>query len=203
MWQAKGVILGVMLVLGTATAAEQAADEKEKTADYYPLKTGTTWLYEVIADGQKSKVKSQVAKYETFDGKQVALVEMVIDGMVNSTMHMATTDKGVFRHRVNGVELAPPVCVLKYPIKKNETWETETIVGSEKLTVKSKAVGTEEVTVPAGTYSAVKAAVETTFNGQQSSFTYWFAPGVGIVKQTIVAEGKTITLELEKYEAAK
>ncbi len=203
MRQASGVILGVMLVLGTAAAAEQAADEKEKSADYYPLKTGMAWFYDVKADGQKSKVKSQVAKFETLDGKPVALVEMVVDGMVNSTMHMATTDKGVFRHRVNGVELAPPVCVLKYPFKKNETWETEAIVGSEKLTAKSTAVGSEEVTVPAGTYNALKATLETTFNGQQSTFTYWFAPGIGIVKQTIVSDGKTITLELEKYEPGK
>ena len=201
MRQASGLIL--VLALGIAGEAEQEATDKNKAPDYYPLKPGTTWSYEVNSDGQKTKLKSRVAKFETFDGKPVALVEMVIDGMVNSTMHMVTTDKGVFRHRVNGVELAPPVCVLKYPFKKNETWETETIVGSEKLTVKARAVDSEEVTVPAGTYKALKSVVDTTFNGQQSRFTYWFAPDVGVVKQTIVSDGKEISLELEKFEASK
>ena len=44
---------------------------------------------------------------ETIDGKALALVETVINGMVSTSEHMQTTDKGVFRHRINGVELSP------------------------------------------------------------------------------------------------
>ena len=62
---------------------------------------------------------------------------------------------------------------------------SETAIGNETLTIKSKAVGTEEVTVAAGKYKALKVEVETTAAGTQVSTTYWFAPDVGVVKQAI------------------
>jgi hypothetical protein len=201
MRQSTGLVL--VLVLGIAGAAAQTVGEKEKTPDYYPLKPGTKWFYELNTNGQKIKLNNQVAKIETFDGKPMALVETVIEGEVKATEHMSATDKGVFRHKINGIELTPPVCILKYPFKKNETWEIETTVGAEKLTIKAKAVDREEVTVPAGKYMALKADVDTTVMGQQVSATYWFAPEVGVVKQTMVIQGKDVTLELDKFEAGK
>jgi hypothetical protein len=201
MRKASGLIF--VLVFGIASAAAQAPPEKGKTADYYPLKPGTKWFYELNTNGQKIKLNNQVAKIENIDGKSLALVETVINGTVSATEHMQTTDKGVFRHRINGIELTPPVCILKYPFKKDETWEVETTVGAEKLTIKAKAVDSEEVTVPAGKYKALKADVDTTVMGMQVSATYWFAPEVGVVKQTMVIQGKDITLELDKFEAGK
>jgi hypothetical protein len=201
MRQAIGLFL--LIAAGIAGAAEQAATEKGATPDYYPLKPGTKWFYELNANGQKIKLHNQVKQIDTFEGKSMALVETVIGDEVKATEHMATTAKGVFRHRINGVELSPPVCILKYPFKKDETWEIETTVGTEKLTIKAKAVDTEEITVPAGKYKALKCDVDTTVMGMQVSATYWFAPDVGVVKQTMVIAGKDVTLELEKFEAGK
>ena len=195
--------LVLVLVVGIVGAAEQAAPDKEKTPDYYPLKPGTKWFYEMNANGQKIKMNNQVAKIETLDGKSLAMVETVINGSVAGTEHMSATDKGVFRHRANGVECSPPVCILKYPFKKDETWETETTIGNETVKVKAKAVDSEEITVSAGKYKTVRADVETTFMGNQFVATYWFAPDVGVVKQTMVIMGKNISLELEKFEAGK
>jgi hypothetical protein len=201
MRKATGWIL--VLVLGIAGAAQQAPTNKEKTPDYYPLKPGTKWSYEMNANGQKIKVLNQVALIETLDGKSLAKVETIRDGKVEGTEHLTTTDKGVFRYRANGVELSTPVCILKYPFKKLDAWEVETTMGSEKVTVKGKAVDREEVTVPAGKYQTLKTEVSTLVVGQQISATYWFAPEVGIVKYTMVIAGKDVTLELEKFETPK
>jgi hypothetical protein len=195
--------LMLVLVIGIAGAAEQAAPEQEKAPDYYPLKPGTKWFYEVDADGQKIKLNNQIAKVETIEGKSLAVVETVINGSVAGTEHITVTDKGIFRHRTNGVECSPPVCLLKYPFKKDETWETDTTIGNETVKGKAKAVGSEEVTVPAGKYKTVKAEIETTFMGMQSTATFWYAPDVGVVKQTMVSMGKKISAELEKFEPAK
>ena len=116
---------------------------------------------------------------------------------------MTATDKGVFRHRGNGVELSPPVCLLKYPFKKGDTWESETTLGNQQMKVKAKAVDFEEVTVPAGKYKAVKADGEFAVAGFTANFSYWFAPDVGIVKQTQESNGMKVSFELEKYEPAK
>jgi hypothetical protein len=201
MRHATGVIL--VLVLGIAGAAQQAPTENEKTKDYYPLKPGTKWFYNVNADGQNVKVNNQVAKLEKIDGKTLALVETVVNGSVSMSEHMQSTDKGVFRHRTNGIELSPPVCILKFPFKKDETWESTTMVGNESLKIKAKAIDTEEVTVPAGKYKALKVDADMTAAGMQISTTYWFAPDVGVVKQTTNLGGKNIILELEKFEAGK
>ena len=198
-------IFGLMLVLavGAAGAAEQAAPETEKSPDYYPLKPGTKWFYEMNANGQKIKLNNQVAKIEKLDGKSLALVETVINGMVAGTEHLSATEKGVFRHRANGVECSPAVLLLKYPFKKDDTWETDTTIGNETVKVKGKSLESEEVTVPAGKYKTIRADIETTFMGNQFTASYWFSPDVGVVKQTMVIMGKTISMELEKFEAAK
>jgi hypothetical protein len=201
MRKANGWIL--VLVVGIAGAAQQGATEKEKTPDYYPLKPGTKWLYEMNANGQKVKVLNQVALIETLDGKSLAKIETVVNGEVTGTEHVAATDKGVFRYRVKGVELPSPICLLKYPFKKNETWEMEATIGSEKLTVKGRAVDREELTVGAGKYQTLKVEVNTTVIGQQIISTYWFAPEVGIVKHTMVEAGKDVTWELAKFETPK
>ena len=201
MKQARGLLL--VLMMSTAAVGQDEATEKGKAPDYYPLTLGTKWIYELRAEGQKKKLTNQVAKFETIDGKKLAVVETVIDGTVTGTAHIAVTDKGVMCHRMNGVELAPPLCVLKYPFKKDDTWEVETTLGAEKMTVKGKAVGTEEVTVPAGKYKAVKVELERTVAGMQVSATSWFAPDAGVVKQTMSSGGSTATLELEKFEAGK
>ena len=201
MKHARGLFL-VLMVSGAALA-QDAATDKEKAPNYYPLTPGTKWIYELRADGQKKKLTNQVAKIETIDGKKLAVVETLIDGMVTGTAHIAVTDKGVMCHRMNGVELSPPICVLKYPFKKDETWEVETTLGTEKMTVKVKAGASEEVTVPAGKYKAIKAEMDRTVAGMQASATSWFAPDVGVIKQTMSAGGSTATLELEKFEAGK
>jgi hypothetical protein len=201
MKHARGLFL--VLMIGGAAVAQDEATDKEKTPNYYPLTVGTKWIYELRADGQKKKLTNQVAKIETLDGKKLAVVETLIDGMVTGTAHIAVTDKGVMCHRMNGVEVTPPICVLKYPFKKDETWEVETTLGAEKMTVKVKAGESEDVTVPAGKYKAIKADMDRTVAGMQASATTWFAPDVGVIKQTMAAGGSTATLELEKFEAGK
>jgi hypothetical protein len=76
--------------------------------------------------------------------------------------------------------------LLKFPVKTGESWENEYRVGEEmaKLTCR---VGSEEVEVPAGKYQAVTAHLDVIdVNGRKTSITYWFAEGVGVVKQTVL-----------------
>jgi hypothetical protein len=195
--------IGFLLVLaiGVASAAQQPEPDKEKTPDYYPLKPGTKWIYQFEENGKKMEITSQVAKLETIEGKSLALIERLVGGDVKETEHLTATDKGIFLNRRNGVEHSPPVCLLQYPVKKGDAWESETTLGNQQMKVKSKSVDFEEVTVPAGKYKAVRVDVEIAVGGINANLTYWFAPDVGIVKQT--NNGTKVSFELEKYEAAK
>ena len=197
---------GIFIVLITAFPglAQDAPKKAKKLPDYYPLKTGTKWTYEVDpGNGQKVQVTNQITKIETIDGKSLARMETVVNGMVAATEHLESTPKGVFRHRSNGVEVSPPVCVVKYPYKEGETWTAEPKIGPQQLKLSLKSGKEEEVSVAAGKYKAVSVNVESDVNGVKINSTTWHAPDVGIVKQFTEFGGKSLKMELVKFEAAK
>jgi hypothetical protein len=198
--------IGFLLVMaiGITSAAQQAETIKQKAPDYYPLKPGTKWFYVVEANAQKIKLTSQVAKVEQIEGKSLTLVESVVNGNVTATEHLAATDKGIFRHRTNGIEISPPVCILQYPVKKGDTWESETTLGNQQMKVKGTTVDIDPaVKVPAGTFKALRADGEITIGGMVITTTYWFVPDIGVVQQVTNVNGMKITIQLEKYEPAK
>ena len=67
----------------------------------------------------------------------------------------------------------------------------------------STAFSHEEVEVPQGKYEAVKVVVTTKQAGNAISSTYWFAPGVGNVKQVMSFSGKGNPFELIDFKNAQ
>ena len=113
-------------------------------------------------------------------------------------------EKGIFRHRYNGVEITPPICLLKFPIKKNDSWKTESVTGKEKVKMACKS-DEEEIEVPAGKFKTVKVVLdaEVVDAGIIVSTTYWFASRTGIVKQHVNINGMQFSILLEKFEEGK
>lgn len=189
------LVLGVILV----STRPSIADDKVKPPDYLPLKEGMKWHYQVEGNGVKVPLITQVAKIESINGQPLARVETVAKGMVVASEHLSNTPQGIFRHRFNGVDVSPPVCVLKYPVKNGASWESENKLGEQKAKMACR-VGSDEVEVPAGKYKAVTVQVDAEVEGMKLTTTYWFAAGVGIVKQTVEFGGRKTTMALEKFE---
>ncbi len=145
----------------------------------------------------------RVAKHEKVGDVACALVETVRDGNVVAREHIAATDDGVYRYTANGARIEPPVRFLKLPPRKGDTWKVEANVGG--ITVKGTFVaGAEEVKVPAGSYKTVTARSEDTQIGDMKlNVTYYFAPGVGVVKQTGRFGDREVVLELERFDSPK
>lgn len=195
----------VVLWLGLGSQAVPGADDAKPGQDYYPLKAGSKWIYSGDVNGQKISMTNQIAKIENIDGISLSRLETLNAQMaVVSNEHLAATEKGVFRHRITGIESDPPFCILKYPVKSGETWQVDSKVGNDVITG-SCTVEKEEVTVPAGKYTTMKVTTkaEVVPSGQKVDNTVWLAPGVGIVKQKSDLGAVTISLELEKFEAGK
>jgi hypothetical protein len=192
--------IGPLVVLVSAAVASA---DGEKMPDYFPLKEGTKRHYRVNANGQPGQLTTHVVKIEKSDGQELARMETVAPGSAMLTEHLSSSPKGVFRHRSNGVEAAPPVCVLKYPVKKGESWETDYKAGSQTIKMTSRVTGEEEVEVPAGKYKAITVEAVADVAGMKTTTTYWFAADVGIVKQVASIGGFMVTLELEKFEPGK
>jgi hypothetical protein len=194
------LLLAALPCLAQPPGAEKA---KEKGPDYYPLKVGSKWHYLAEAEnGRKGLLLIQIAKIENFEGKDMARAETVMQGNVVDIQHLSVNDQGIFRNRKNEQAIAPPVCLLKYPVKEGEHWEAEIRVGDQQGTM-TGLEGREEIQVPAGKYHTITTLIETTVNGTKISNKYWFAANVGIVKQSVVVAGTSVKMELIKYDEAK
>lgn len=178
-----------------------AAPEQGPVLDYYPVQIGTRWHYRVEAADKQGQMTMQVGKIEKIDDQVLARMESLTKGRVTGSEHIRSDATGIHRHRVNGLECTPPLCLLRYPVKDGESWESEIRMGEEKAKVKC-TVGKDEVEVPAGKYKAVTTRVELEQAGKKFVFVYWFVPGVGVVKQTGELGDLRMKLELEKFEAA-
>lgn len=198
----KFIVLAVVLVSAALVWSQQPQQAKKKSNNYLPLQKGNKWHYRVQVAGKSFDVTTQVSEIEKVKGQSLAKVDAVSQGKVVMSEHLRQDAKGVFRHRVNGIAVSQPVCVLKYPIMKGDSWKSKTKVANQEIELRCR-VGKAEVTVPAGKYKAVTVEAEGKANGQPISTTYWFAPNVGIVKQTIEIGGTSTTMELVKFEQGK
>jgi hypothetical protein len=105
---------------------------------------------------------------------------------------------------MNGVEVSPPLCLIKYPLKQGQTWESEMMTGSgPKAKVEGTQGGPEEVQVPAGKYRAIPCTIVVTAGTAKYTNVFWFAEDVGIVKQRSELGPQTVIMELTKFEAGK
>jgi hypothetical protein len=182
-----------------SATSKDSSSSAEPLANYCPLKARTKWRYRVTANGVTATMTREVAKIEVIDGQSLARIDSIMDGNLVGSEHLANNDKGLFRHRYDGVPFEPPICILKYPVKEGESWPLECRSGNDRMTgICTCAM--EEVTVPAGKFKTVKVIVIAQYQGQSVSGTYWLAAGVGIVKQTVDMAGGTMDLELERVE---
>jgi Protein of unknown function (DUF3108) len=199
--------LGIVIVLAASLALAQDAqkdkkDVKDKAPDYYPLQAGNEWHYSATANGQTTKVVTRIAKVENLDGQLLARLE---SPNAKDTEHLFQNEKGVFRARLNGMEVTPPFQLIPYPAKPGMKWKGEFTVAGEKgtHTYTGEIQKEESIKVAAGKYETIRVYIKLEENGQQVETTYWFAKDVGFVKQTLDVAGASITLELEKFERKK
>ena len=191
-------LFGFSLLLTTSLSAQKPVEKS-----YYPISEGNKWHYLIKAEGQpERKLTNQIAKIEMIDGESLARLETVINGNVAASEHLQITEKGLFRKRFNGTEINPPICLLKFPIKDGEKWESNTKIGAIELKVKCN-LEFEEAVVPAGKFKCAKVHVETEQKGANIITTYWFAPELGMVKQYVDINSKAFSVQLEKFESSK
>jgi hypothetical protein len=190
--------LPLLLVLGSSART----DDKAPQTPYFPLKVGDTWDYHM----GDTKFTLKVAKFEEVDKQNCARLEMTVGGKVHSYDLIAVKADGVFRYVTDGNKAEPPVCFLKLPSKKDETWKVESsVAGQGKLTGTFKSGEVEEVKVGDKKYEKVVtvSSDDMVAGGQKISVTYYFAKDVGMVKQTLSVNGQQVVIELDKFEAGK
>jgi hypothetical protein len=202
------VVRGATLALAMAMAAPPAEQPAlTKTTPYYPMQVGATCTYK----SGESHFSLTVTKIEKVGTTMCARIELMQDGKVvqGGSEDVYLGDDGVYRLAAGDQQVDPPVLVLKLPPTKNDAW-TFDAKAAGKAGAKESLRGTvterdgEQVTVPAGSYTAVSVSCQDLdANGAKYAYTTWYAKDVGMVKQEINACRRKVTIELEKYEPAK
>ena len=202
-------------------------------SDYLPVKVGATWTSNgQISAGSFTRVSTiSVVAVDNFQtqttltdstGKQIATIESwncTSEGLVQLGGPLASSIQGTFGNAAMKILSTTGVTIPAH-INPGDLWTQVTqfeftipnlsITGT--LTYAFKAIGLEQVTVPAGTFNAMKIQVNAKSENVKSGVPinisadgfYWFAPGVGRVKgsEKVSANGNLVTDvegELQSY----
>lgn len=201
------LLLPIYLIATAAVVHAQTSQEAAApltAAQLYPLAQDAEWHYTMHSEKGIWEMSYQVAKLESENDQQAYRVEMVLDKKIVLTEHLHQTPEGLFRSRLQDARLSPPLLLLKNPVEPGQQWTTKTQIGAQELTIEC-AVESERVKVPAGEYDAIKLTVATQADESDIRSTYWFAPGVGIVRQDAVigADSDEMYIELTKYQPGR
>lgn len=143
--------------------------------EYFPNTNGYSWTY----------ISSGFSHTRTWDGSQsfsgLTLQKMkIVNGGTSEVLYLVT-DSGVTFY---GYSMAPTPdswAILSFPLTTGKKW---TRVYNSDYRGSSEVIGTETVTVPAGTFTCIK--VKTNFAmllfGMNKEIYDWYAPNVGLVK---------------------
>jgi hypothetical protein len=188
----------VLFLMATLAGAQDG----KKTPNYFPLDEGNEWLYRVTENGAKSKLIMRIGKLED-KFKGLARLE---SPDVNRSEHLTQTDKGIFRHRADGDAVTPPFCLLPYPPKPGTKWADTFTVGKIQAKYAGEIFKEEAIDVPFAKMkklTALRAVITLEEKGKTIETTYWFVQDVGIVKQSFEIAGRSVLLELEKFDKKK
>jgi len=185
----------------TGNPAAPPAAELPVAADYYPLAVGNVWQFQMTTAGRTQPIEFRAAKLEIIDNVPMVRIDTVVAGNVVASESLVANDKGLFRYRYNGIEIAPPIMLLRNPVRVGDSWSAETQIGGQKMNVSCR-VAEEKVTVKAGEFQTIKLSVETAAEGVQIKSDYWLSADTGIVKQLLTIGGTVVEIELKKFVPA-
>ena len=171
---------------------------------FLQLKEGATWTY--VSGTTEGKVR--VVGREKIGEVETYVLQTTIGSSSSEKEYLVSDDKGIRMLRQSTddrkTDYIDPFVRLKLPPAKGDTWEWKGELGKDKASVTFMNDGEEEITVPAGKYKAWKVSAVMEIGGVKHSGANWFAPGVGIIRQTSKFEsgGKKheSTIELKKFE---
>jgi len=187
--------------------------------EYLPLVPRTTWEY--LKDGEQTVTREVLNNKVNVSGVETSPVEFIEE---NVAEYLTSDSNGIFLHRayqpniyVSGVGLVDIDVTFIPPIKlaDGEAWIGQSFhsEGTARTSVRrrgrtydfdytadSTIEAEETVTVPAGTFDAIRYREWITINGQTLSMIRYLAKGIGIVKDVATnPQGETATVELVSY----
>lgn len=184
----------------------------QASADYWPMKLGSTWKVSITAGDKKSSESVSVTKVKSINGEHEATIEYSLGGNVVMVEVYRRTASGLFRLKAGSGgagAISPPFPQLLYPLKSGKKWSWKGSIDVAGTKIPAESVltvdGPTAVKTPAGTFRAlhIHSELVITVQGQPPRNVpndYWFADGVGMVKQRLPTGSQVIEGVLESYK---
>ncbi|MCE1247647.1 MAG: hypothetical protein LWY06_13475 [Firmicutes bacterium] len=211
---AAAVLLITMLYLGASCTPKQKVSDE----DYVNLRIGNEWKYQISSLGETRSDSGQIIKHgdkpavitykvtgqEDVDGKKCVVRENMVGEKFNPREYYEVDPAVGVQLRKQGFRLMdpkigktqyiqvgfnPPQLMLKFPLTQGQNWTRKINRGNAFDTAMFVVKGVEKVETPAGKYDALK--IESSGQSSQGGeFTaqQWYAPNVGLVKETVQAK---------------
>ena len=200
------LILGCSQLRKGTTSPSSSSGGSFGSKDYFPLGVGNTWKYRsTTADGKQSEFSIKVLNEEKENGNTLYLVETVSTFQPIHDWYSKPTG-WVLMHRQEYVktgskaEYQPTKQFLKNPLTSGDSWhwKGKGMMGLE-IDESNQVSGPETVSVTAGKFEAMKVMTSVVQGGAPVTKTYWYAPGVGLVKSMTDTGAVKSTTELLEY----
>jgi hypothetical protein len=203
-----------ILLMASICVWTHAQRAPKSAADYWPFREGNTWTMDTTVGEKKLTQIITVAKVTKTGGRTRAEVDYKTDGR-SIQIEIYEVDASSIRRVAAGpnasAKLTPPLPVVQFPMTagKKWSWKGEVATGGAPLkgTAQLTASGMETVKTGAGTFSAMRVHLELELAAGPQTIKvpndYWFAPGIGLVRQKATVGQQTIEGVLTSYKLAK
>lgn len=194
-------LVAALVVGSTAMSYAPAAPE-----NLFPTSMGSNWVIRTIVPGQDAPIVADitVTSEKKVGDTTTAVFQYKANGaVVQEETYIVTPDQVSRKRSGQGGSsvLEPPIPIIKYPMALGKSWKysgkitIQAPTGEMELdsTADLKVAAFEEVKTGAGTFKAyrvdMKATISSGATNQEVTNSYWFAAGVGMVKQSAVLPG--------------
>ena len=206
----KQTIYSLTAAVVFASLTPSVAQAQSSALDYWPMKVGTTWKSSLKAGGQTMVQDVTV----TANQNGVATLDYQMNGRTVQTEKYKISSKSISRLAAGAggtSTLSPPIMIIQFPMKPGMKWKWKgTINVNGQISQASAVLSASKpmaLKTAAGSFTATKVHMILTVAQKGSTMTipndYWFAPKVGLVKQSMVMMGTTIGGELVSYKMKK
>ena len=179
----------LLLAVGLAVAAP--VPKAKPKADPFPYALGTKWEYTHDGDAKNVYVEEVVDVTEK-DGAITFQVAITTALGQQQTETYRLKDGELVLTGANNTTYDPPMLIAKVGMKAGDEWDTSYGFGRGRTVDLTLTVGkAEEVATPAGKFTAHP--ITRAYKAGGSSTTFWFADGVGMIRQT--SPGQTEPLQ--------
>jgi hypothetical protein len=191
-------LLALLAVAALATAAP--VPKAKNNGPAYPTAVGTKCEYIHNGD-EKAVCVEEITKADEKDGVVTIRVDIKMPGGTKTFEEFEIKGSEVWCRVSGGSKCDPPNLMFKGGVKARDTWENKYKLGGEQVKETVTVGEAEEITTPAGTFTATALVHVVSEPKGSQAYTAWFVEGVGLIRHTYDGE-KAPFQELKSFTPA-